>query len=389
MLTYNVETCDGLTNGARGELIGVILDSKGNISKMVIRFERESVGRERRRKFQKLQQQYPEGTPIEKVNFSFSISKSKTSVINTATVIQFPIKLAFACTAHKIQGSTIPKPQKAIINVSDSFGAAMVYVELSRVCSLSQIYILEEFNESKMYPDDKALAELERLNRISKNRNPSEWEKEDTRNLKIYSLNCRSLKKHYEDMKSDEVLLKSDIILLQETWLDNDSSIEQFKIPGYELKLNSQGRGKGLATYFKEGKFYHEADVNQENMQLSKFTSKDIDIISIYRPKQGTLRQLNEEISRMARGTKSIIVVGDFNYCFLENTTNATRNYMKENQFNQLISKPTHIEGNVLDQCFLKDSGKSLIAEVEQHSKYYTDHKGLALILKRKQVQNK
>ena len=135
---------------------------------------------------------YPGGTPIEKVNFSFSISKSKTSVVNTANVIQFPIKLAFACTAHKSQGSTIHKPQKAIMNVNDTFDAAMVYVMLSRPCSLSQIYILDEFQKSKMYPNQKALVELERLNKISKNNNPSEWEKEDPNSIKITSLNCRS-----------------------------------------------------------------------------------------------------------------------------------------------------------------------------------------------------
>ena len=110
MLTYNVDTSDGLTNGARGVLVGVKLDTRNNISQLVIKFDRESVGREKRRKCPETQSKYPGGTPIEKINFSFSISKSKKSVINTASVIQFPIKLSFACTAHKIQGSTIPKP---------------------------------------------------------------------------------------------------------------------------------------------------------------------------------------------------------------------------------------------------------------------------------------
>ena len=62
---------------------------------------------------------YPGGTQIEKVNFSFSISKSHNGVVKTANVIQFPIKLAFACTAHKIQGATIHKPMKLIISVMD------------------------------------------------------------------------------------------------------------------------------------------------------------------------------------------------------------------------------------------------------------------------------
>ena len=59
MLTYNVDTSDGLTNGARGELIGMIEDNKGNISKLVVKFEDESHGRERRRKYPGIQSKYP------------------------------------------------------------------------------------------------------------------------------------------------------------------------------------------------------------------------------------------------------------------------------------------------------------------------------------------
>ena len=40
MLTYNVDTSDGLTNGARGDLIGIIFDSKKKISKLIIKFDK-------------------------------------------------------------------------------------------------------------------------------------------------------------------------------------------------------------------------------------------------------------------------------------------------------------------------------------------------------------
>merc|ERR1712243_482822 len=133
----------------------------------ITQFENISIGREKMKNCQEMKRQYPGGTVIEKVNFPFSTSKSKKAVISTAMVIQFPLKLAFACTAHKIQGATIPKPNKAIINVTDTFTSAMVYVELSRVCALSQVLILDEFDRSKMYPNTKALDELERLNKIS------------------------------------------------------------------------------------------------------------------------------------------------------------------------------------------------------------------------------
>ena len=125
---------------------------------------------------------------------------------------------------------------KLIIYVMDIWMAAITYVMLSRICSLSQLYILEEFDETKMYPSQIAMEELERLKQISQNNNLTDWEKENDEILKIYSLN----------LKSD------DIICLQENWLEDDMSTEEFAIPNYELKLNSNGKGKGIAIYFKK-----------------------------------------------------------------------------------------------------------------------------------------
>ena len=64
MLTYNVNTSDGLTNGARGELIGVIEDTNGNISKLVVKFERDSFGREKRKKNPGIAFKYPGGKEV-------------------------------------------------------------------------------------------------------------------------------------------------------------------------------------------------------------------------------------------------------------------------------------------------------------------------------------
>ena len=48
--------------------------------------------------------------------------------------------------------------------------SAMTYVMLSRVNSLSQIFILSKFDDSKMYPSNAALNELLRLENISINK---------------------------------------------------------------------------------------------------------------------------------------------------------------------------------------------------------------------------
>ena len=384
MLIHNVDTSDGLTNGARGELVGVMKDANGNISKLVVRFESESVGREKRKHNQEICKKYPNGTPIEKFNFPFSISKSKKSVINTAMVIQFPLKLAFACTSHKVQGSTIAKPHKAILDVTDTFDAAMIYVMLSRVCSLSQILILNKFDESKMYPNQRALKELERLNNLSKNKNLTAWEKEDHNTIKIFSLNCRSLKKHYDDILADDMILKSDIICLNETWNENDEVTGDLEISNYELVLNSQSRGKGIATYFKKDIFQHDSDIKDENMQLSKFSSPALDIIVLYRSQRGSYSDLQKYIEMMDSQARPLLVIGDFNFCYLATETNQTKKFFSSKQFTQIIKEPTHIEGHLLDHAYVRDVDENLEWTAKVHSKYYTDHKGLAIIVKEK-----
>ena len=105
--------------------------------------------------------QYPGGTIIEKITFGFSLSKLKKGSIATAKVVQFPVRLAFATTAHKIQGQTVKKPRKVIVDLRSVFQAAMAYVMLSRVESIDQLFILEEFDETKIYGNSQAIQELD------------------------------------------------------------------------------------------------------------------------------------------------------------------------------------------------------------------------------------
>ena len=57
---------------------------------------------------------------------------------------------------------------------------------------------------------------------------------------------------------------------------------------------------------------------------------------------------------------------------------------MKENKFKQLINKPTHIEGNILDQAHFRDTRGRIECTAEVQSKYYTDHRSLNIIAKKK-----
>ena len=85
----------------------------------------------------------------------------------------------------------------------------------------------------------------------------------------------------------------------------------------------------------------------------------------------------------MDSGERSLLVIGDLNFCYLTSGTNPTKQSLGRKQFTQIIQEPTHIEGHLLDQAYLRDCTHTLSWTVEIQSKYYTDHKGLAIIIKK------
>ena len=127
----------------------------------------------------------------------------------------------------------------------------------------------------------------------------------------------------------------------------------------------------------------HEIDIKQDYMQISKFTSSAIDIIVLYRSQSGNHQDLEQNLKELVNKEKPQLIIGDFNFCFLEKSLNPTKKYLEESDFSQLIKEPTHIEGNLLDQAHVRDSRRVHKYSAVVHSKYYSDHKGLGVLVKR------
>merc|ERR1711872_561299 len=170
MLTYNIDVLDSLSNGALGEVVG-LEKANGKVNSILVQFNDPKVGKEKRKKCGHLQRQYPNYyvTPIEKIEFRFNMSKNPTSQNDFMTAVQFPLKLAFACTAHKMQGSTVTKPDSLAIDLTSVREPATAYVMMSRVQVLMQLFILDIFLSCKLYPSPSAMEELKRLQQIARN----------------------------------------------------------------------------------------------------------------------------------------------------------------------------------------------------------------------------
>ena len=282
MLVFNCDTNDGLTNGAMGEVLGFQRNKKGEVIYVIVHFYNASVGHEKRKRFPELQEQYPNyrPTPVSRIEFSYSLSKKSYSASSQAKVIQYPLRLAFAATAHKFQGQTVQKPMCLVVDLMTVREPAQAYVMLSRVQEIDQVFIVEKLPTDKLKPSNVALKEVNRLKEIPSNCSFLQQRySADKDRIRIAFLNTRSLQKHFKDLHCSWTLCSCDILCISETWFKREQLESEYILKGYEHPhLVSVGPGKGLATYAKTS-FQPVADVCHSNYQISKFACDNCEVI--------------------------------------------------------------------------------------------------------------
>ena len=168
MLTHNVDTCDGLTNGAFGKIFGFSYHPNNTIKHILVEFYNENVGKNKRKKFPQYEAQYPgrKVTAIGLHESHYNIQNNFSTSGSKALAINFPLKLSFAVTSHKVQGQSISKPKKVVIDLKRANFAGQAHVMLSRVECMDQLMILDQLYEEKWKVSKDALEEVERMEKI-------------------------------------------------------------------------------------------------------------------------------------------------------------------------------------------------------------------------------
>ena len=382
-LTFNIDTLDCLTNGARGVLIDFVKNWAGHVEKVMIQFDEIHQGQQKRASQTKLTQLHPGCTSIERVMFQYSLAKKSKAVSSFAKVMQFPLSLCFAATCHRFQGQTVYEPNKTVNDFRTVFQAAQGYVMLSRVESLNQLFILGDPPDNKFYANHQALEELERLDRVSINRNKPIWEQALDWSRKISLLNCRSLMMHIEDIKKDPILSFSDIICLNETWLKSNMADEQLNIPGFELHLNSSGAGKGIGTYFKSGLISPQVDITKSRAQITLLSSSELDVVNVYRSQGMSNAELAHDLKDIINKSNLTIICGDFNICYVDDRDNEVTRMLEYEGFSQLVHEATHFKGGHIDHVYSNHNPKDFQIAVSLYSPYYLakDHDAICVTI--------
>ena len=384
MMIFNIDVADLSCNGATGTVLGIEEDQNEKILAVIVKFDDPRAGVEARKRNPMMSNKYPDGTVIKKKEHDYALGRDNGMLSSTAKLIQFPLVLAWGVTVNKFQGSTVKSPQNVLADLKTVFDQAQAYVMFSRVQELKQLYILEEIPKNSIRQNPAALEEIERLISVSINKNPTKWDDGDTSAMRISFLNCRSIKNKFDNIKKDISLLKSNLIILTETWLEEYQNLNDYKLPDYNESFNIRGRGKGIASYFTNS-FSHKHDVKEDGFSISMFQNEEIDVVGVYRSQDGDMTDLIEKLDDMIDDRKTTIVGGDMNICILSSPHNYLTKGMKDRGFKQLVNKATHIEGGLIDHVYVrkvKDCQYSW--NIEDFPKYYSDHDSIGLTIWKK-----
>ena len=122
-------------------------------------------------------------------------------------------------------------------------------------------------------------------------------------------------------------------------------------------------------------------------LQITKLSTNTLDIINIYRSQEESFNSTKRHLQNLINIKKNTLIIGDFNFCYLEKTNNL-RNYLDELGFMQLVSSATHINGGLLDQVYIQQVKDIKGAMVEQMSNYYSDHDTITVHIQQEEQEH-
>jgi hypothetical protein len=302
---------------------------------------------------------------------------------------QIPLILAYACTIHKLQGSTF---KELSVSFKGIFAPGQAYVALSRVTSSKGLYITDydpktpaiycDINQVKLL-NEMQLLHIDQLPQINID------------DISISFHNTQGLIAHIDDVRVNNNHISSDIVCLVETWLLQNYTPQILHLPNFDTPFvkhaqnnddNTSKHNGGIAVYKRN---------NLQHATIEVLSSCDLDhaiirhfnicIVAIYkRPKMLAnvfIIELSKILSHIAKCT-NVIIIGDFN----ENVTNKTIkhnicDYLQVNDFEQMIAQPT-TEGNTLiDHVYIKGAIKQS-STVFVCPIYYSYHEVIKVIVR-------
>ena len=206
MLTKNVDTEHGITNGALGTVTAILPAKQGKPlpEAICIKFDNDKVGRGLTEKSRN--SVIPFGSvkviPYEET-MDFVQQERKGGIRR-----QFPLRLAWACTIHKVQGLTV---EQIVISMKSMLESGHAYVAFSRVTNIEGLYLLDYVPE-KIYRNEGVAQGLGLMQALDL---PNVLDCSEER-LTIIHHNVEGLVQNFQSNKNHFQIFTSDVALFTE-----------------------------------------------------------------------------------------------------------------------------------------------------------------------------
>ncbi|XP_032445815.1 uncharacterized protein LOC116736996 [Xiphophorus hellerii] len=390
MIIRNLDVEDGLVNGTFGTIADIVTstkDGKSSVKLIGLKLDNALAGHTK-----KIQGK-PDG-------FVYIERFEEQSSVKGVVRRQFPIRLAFGCTAHKVQGMTM---KSAVISLKRIFEPGMAYVALSRTTSLEGLKIID-FDESKIYADENIRAAMESMRPASfLHTRPllhfKSGDKGET--LTIVHHNVEGLVCHSEDMKQHHELMLADVLCLTETHLFGSSVPASCQMEGYSFFSRNRHvsysnrvdiakkEGGGVATYCRsllqpqERRFFNQVTDLEFNVVKVDTPIRAL-IATVYRPPSYDLGTFLRNLQNLLDGLNSmdirpVVILGDFNEDLIAPGKKSINELFRAKGFMQLISAPTTEKRTLLDHIYISNPEYCVHSGVLQA--YYSYHNPIYCVL--------
>ncbi|VDI59074.1 Hypothetical predicted protein [Mytilus galloprovincialis] len=287
---------------------------------------------------------------------------------------QYPLKLAFACTAHKVQGLTV---SEVAVDLSKCFTFGQSYVALSRVTSNKGLFISEMNNESlsaKIYADpdiEAGLASMQLFSMRTASAPVVNILKEHQMTIAYH--NIQGLVPHISDLKVNSEMVRADFICLTETWLTSNDQYVKLDNYGFRhvcrndvfnndnemFRTIKQMKNGGVGYFSKNGIDFEHINFDIRNIECIGFRIMETDtiVVTVYRTQKYNVKifvkQLGLVLNQISSISDKSIIVGDFNQDILKEER-YVESFMKSNGYVQIITEPTTEKGTLIDHVYVK-----------------------------------
>ncbi|XP_059142987.1 uncharacterized protein LOC131930491 [Physella acuta] len=386
-ITTNIDVEDGLVNGACGVLRLITFDNDDSqVPKILwLDFSTHNVGNKAKMAHKRLIDDNNLDShlvPIRKVCVPLNISnKLQYPTLRT----QFPMVPAEAITIHKSQGQTYE--QVALdFNEIKRITRPLLYVALSRVSSITGLYIVGDFRIPKQSThEDPSLQELYRL-RTAKSLNLPLRTFKDSTGFKVAYQNVCSLTNKLQYIKGDNWYFQSDLLIFSETLA---SETEEFVLDNYKVLFRSDPHcgTRGIICFAKHSlsgvsDVIHDSIETSTNyhVELYAVTICRMTIITGYKSPStpiSVFRTTFHTLLSKVKFVEEIVVIGDLNFNILNNASSDLHDFFKQYKLTSALPLeiPTTDLNTQIDVIF---STTSVLAGV--YETYFSYHKPVCFI---------